>query len=269
MKTPMLNNILLKSLRDSKNVLLYWSIGIFLLAIYIMFVISEIPLEQFQTIINSLPDALGQFLGGSAGLDFSTIEGFLNAQIFTIMAPLIVIGIAISSASKANAYEETIKSLDIILSTPISRERFIIEKILSMIIKVIFICAIHWLSYVLATLMFGLKMSFINLAILCIQLGLISITFCLISLLIGTITGSTSKSIGIASSIGVASYLIANIAPLVDSINFTKFFSLFHYYKDSNPLMNGFHEWHWAVFIISSLMLTLLSVRFFKRRDLL
>ena len=131
MKTPMLNNILLKSLRDSKNVLLYWSIGIFLLAIYIMFVISEIPLEQFQTIINSLPDALGQFLGGSAGLDFSTIEGFLNAQIFTIMAPLIVIGIAISSASKANAYEETIKSLDIILSTPISRERFIIEKILS------------------------------------------------------------------------------------------------------------------------------------------
>ena len=105
----MLNNIFLKSIRDSKNVLIYWSIGIFLLAIYIMFIVSEIPLDQFQAIINGLPDALGQFLGGSGGLDFSTMEGFLNAQIFTIMAPLIVIGIAISSASKANAYEENIK----------------------------------------------------------------------------------------------------------------------------------------------------------------
>ena len=82
----MLNNVFLKSLRDSKNVLLYWSIGIFLLAIYIMFVLSEIPLDQFQAIINSLPDALGQFIAGSGGLDLSTVEGFLNAQIFTIMA---------------------------------------------------------------------------------------------------------------------------------------------------------------------------------------
>jgi len=265
----MLNNILLKTLRDSRNVLLYWAIGIFLLSIYIMFVISEIPLDQFQTLVDNLPDALGQFIGGSGGIDFSSVEGFLNAQIFTIMAPLIVIGIAISSGSKANAYEESIKSLDIILSTPISRERFIIEKILSMIIKVIFICSIHWISYVLSTFIFGLDMSFKNLAILCFQLGLMSITFGLISILIGTITGSTSKSIAITSSLGVASYLIASIAQLVDSIEFTKFFSLFHYYKDSDPLMNGFHQWHWSIFIISSIILTLTSIRFFKKRDLL
>ena len=264
----MLNNVFLKSLRDSKNVLLYWSIGIFLLAIYIMFVVSEIPLDQFQTIINSLPDTLSQFIGGSGGIDFSTVEGFLNAQIFTIMAPLIVIGIAISSASKSNAYEENIKSLDIILSTPISRERFLIEKILSMITKVVYICVIHWVSYVLAALIFGLDISYENLATICVQLGLMSITFGLICVLVGTITGNTSKSIGIASVIGIVSYLIANIAPLVDSIDFTKFFSLFHYYKDSNPLVNGFHEWHWSVFIFSSLILILLSLRIFRKRDL-
>jgi ABC-2 type transport system permease protein len=265
----MLNNVFLKSLRDSKNVLLYWSIGIFLLAIYIMFVISEIPLDQFQSIINSLPDSLGQFIAGSGGLDLSTVEGFLNAQIFTIMAPLIVIGIAVSSSSKASAAEENIKSLDIILSTPISRRRFLLEKILSMTTKVIFICAIHWLSYVLATLIFGLEISYSKLAAICIQLGLMSVTFGLISVLVGTLTGNPSKSIGIASIIGIASYLIANIAPLVDSIEFTKFFSLFHYYKSSNPLANGFHEWHWSIFIITSLILILLSLRFFERRDLL
>jgi len=264
----MLNNIFLKSLRDSKNVLIYWSIGIFLLAIYIMFIVSEIPLDQFQAIINSLPDALGQFLGGSGGLDFTTVEGFLNAQIFTIMAPLIVIGIAISSASKANAYEENIKSLDIILSTSISRERYLIEKILAMIAKVVFICIVHWASYVLAALIFGLDISYSKLATICVQLGLISITFGLICVLVGTITGNTTKSIGIASVIGIASYLIANLAPLVDSIEFTKFLSLFHYYKDSNPIINGFHEWHWSVFLVTSLILILLSLRIFRRRDL-
>ncbi len=119
----MLSNILLKSLWDFKKAAIYWLVGIFLLALYIMFVLSSIELDAFQAILDSFPKALTQFIGGESGIDFSSISGFLNAQIFTIMAPIMVIAVAVNSGGKSTASEETVKSLDIILSAPISREK--------------------------------------------------------------------------------------------------------------------------------------------------
>ena len=107
------------------------------MALYIIFVLSSIELNAFQTIIDSFPKALTQFIAGESGIDFGSIEGFLNAQIFTIMAPIFAISVAVNSGGKSTANEESTKSLDIILSAPITRESFITQKILSMISKTI------------------------------------------------------------------------------------------------------------------------------------
>ncbi len=103
----MLSNILLKSLWDFKKAAIYWFVGIFLLALYIMFVLSSIELDAFQTILDSFPKALMQFIGGESGIDFGSISGFLNAQIFTIMAPIMVIAVAVNSGGKYTESEET------------------------------------------------------------------------------------------------------------------------------------------------------------------
>ena len=149
----MLSNIFLKSLWDFRKAAIYWTIGISLLALYIIFVLSSIELNAFQTIIDSFPKALTQFIAGESGIDFGSIEGFLNAQIFTIMAPIFAISVAVNSGGKSTANEESAKSLDIILSAPITRESFITQKILSMVSKTFFIATVHWaVSYTHLTL---------------------------------------------------------------------------------------------------------------------
>ena len=100
----MLNNILLKSLWDFRKAALYWFISIFLLALYIIFVLSSIELNAFQTIIDSFPKALTQFIAGESGIDFGSIEGFLNAQVFTIMAPIFAISVAVNAKREGSAY---------------------------------------------------------------------------------------------------------------------------------------------------------------------
>jgi len=265
----MLSNILLKSLWDFKKAAIYWFVGIFFLALYIMFVLSSIELDAFQTILDSFPKALTQFIGGESGIDFSSISGFLNAQIFTIMAPIMVIAVAVNSGGKSTASEETVKSLDIILSAPISRESFIIQKIFSMTTKTLFIAIVHWFSYFILGIAFSQSIPNEGLIAICFNLFLMGISFGMISIFIGTLSGNASQAVGIGGALALISYLIANIAPLVDSLNNTKYFSLFYYYKGSDPLKTGFHSWHWAPFLAITFIFLILSIYQFRKRNLL
>jgi|TARA_B110000438_G_scaffold294700_1_gene336516 ABC-2 type transport system permease protein len=254
---------------EFRKAALYWTLGIFFLAAYIMFILSEIPLDDFAQIADSFPKALQQFVGGEGGIDFGSVEGFLNAQIFTIMAPIMIIGVAINAGGKSTASEESIKSLDIVLSTPITRERFLIEKILSVITKVAFVSILHFVAYYLLGILFSQEVPFVGLLSICISLFLMGATFGMLGVMIGTLKGNPSQAIGISGGIALISYLIANIAPLVDSIDFTKYFSLFHYYKSGDPLKNGFHSWHWAPFVVMIIIFIISSIMFFRKRDLL
>ena len=113
----MLSNILLKSLWDFRKAALYWFISIFLLALYIIFVLSSIELNAFQTIIDSFPKALTQFIAGESGIDFGSIEGFLNAQVFTIMAPIFAISVQLILAANQLLLKKQTKAL-ILYSQP-------------------------------------------------------------------------------------------------------------------------------------------------------
>ena len=265
----MLTNIFLKSLWDFKKAAIYWFICIFLLSTYIMYVVSTIELDTFQEISKSMPKTLSQFVGGESGLDFGSIEGFLNAQVFTIMAPIMAIAVAVNYGGKATAQEESSKSLDIILSTPISREKFISQKIFSMIIKTLFIALTHWIAYIVLGIIFSQNIPVEGLSAICLNLFLMAITFGAISVFIGTLSGNATQAISIGGALAMAGYLIANIAPLVDSLNNTKYFALFYYYKGSDPLKFGFHSWHWIPFVVITFIFIFLSIYQFKKRNLL
>ena len=174
-----------------------------------------------------------------------------------------------NSGGKSTANEESVKSLDIILSTPITRESFITQKILSMISKTFFIATVHWVSYFLMCKLFSENISAEGLFAICLNLFLMGISFGMISVYFGTLNGNSTNAIAIAGGFALISYLIANIAPLVDSLDFTKYFSLFYYYKSGDPLKLGIHSWHWLPFVIVTLIFFIFSILQFRKRNLL
>ena len=216
----MLKSIFLKTLRDFVNQFIYFSIGIFLMSIMVMYVIAEIPLEEFQEILEDLPNIMTAFVGGHGGLDMTSVEGVLNTDIFTILAPVIVIGLGVFSGMNATAYEEENKTLEIVLSLPIGRKRFLVEKMVSLIFKVLLIGLIFWISFLLSALIFDLNISYSNLAAICFNLSLLGISFGLLSVAIGTITSNSNVVFSISSIVAVVSYLIFTLAPLFDKISF-------------------------------------------------
>jgi ABC-2 type transport system permease protein len=264
----MLKSVFLKTLKDFINPSIYFAVGIFLISVIVMYVIAEIPLEEFQEILGDLPRIITAFVGGHGGIDLTSVEGVLNTDVFTIIAPLIVIGLGVFSGMNATAIEEERKTLEIILSLPIGRKRFLIEKMLSLIFKVSLIGLIFWMSFLFSALIFDLDLSYFNLAAICFNLSLLGITFGLFSVALGTITSNSNVMFSISSIVAVVSYLIFTLAPLFDKISFTKYFSVFFYYKGSDPLVNGFHDWHWIIFLMLISFFSLFSLIKWEIKDL-
>ena len=104
----MLRNIFLKSIRDSRYTFLYVFLTYLFVCSLIMYVVSELPLNEIQIIFEKLqlPEPLMSFIGGEGGLNLTTVEGILNTDMFTVFAPLISIGFSIFYGFNSSFKEE-------------------------------------------------------------------------------------------------------------------------------------------------------------------
>ena len=104
----MLRNVLLKSLRDARRALMWWSIGLILLALMMMAFYPSIreSAEELEGYVEALsPEVMALFAGEFT--DITSPEGFLNSQLYFLMVPLLFLIFAVSYGSGATAGEET------------------------------------------------------------------------------------------------------------------------------------------------------------------
>ena len=103
----MLNNLFMKTIRDQRRSLMWWGIGIaaygfIMMLFYPSMQKSEAALEDY---IEAFPEELMALFAGDIS-DFMSAEGFLNSELFFLMAPLVFLVFAIAMGSGAIAGEE-------------------------------------------------------------------------------------------------------------------------------------------------------------------
>jgi hypothetical protein len=84
---------------------------------------------SFEKLLGSLPEGLRKAFGE----DFASPAGYLQARLFSIFAPVLLLIYAIGAGSRAIAGEEERQTLDLLLSTPAPRRRVVLDKALAMV----------------------------------------------------------------------------------------------------------------------------------------
>ncbi len=113
-----------RTLLDQRVGLTWWTVG---LLVYTVFIMAVWPVidgnEEFQDLADSYPDSIQAMMGGSdAFAAFTTPAGFLNAYLFSIILPFLLVGLAVSMGAGLLAGEEESGLLDLLLSNPVTRE---------------------------------------------------------------------------------------------------------------------------------------------------
>ena len=266
----MFKNVYLKNLRDMKNNLIYWAIGITILGFYISYAYSSFAedIDVWNELLANFPEELMYFFGGSEGMDMSTFAGFLNLEIFGLMGPIMLIIVGINSGTHIVAGELNNKTLEMVMSTSIGKNKYLFQQILVMVTRIVIISIILWSNFFIFANLFNLELDLKNLTAIVFHLTLLSLSIASFALLIGSITGNKSTTLGISAGIAVLSYFINSISPMIKGIENLKYISVFYYYKHSEPLINGVNLESVSVMLFISLLFIILSFVAFKYKDL-
>jgi ABC-2 type transport system permease protein len=261
----MLRSVYLKSLRDQRRALLGWSVGIVLL------VLLEAALWPS---VRDMPD-LTQFLAGYPQAmrelfnleDFGTGTGFLNAELFSALLPILFIVFAVGRGARAVAGEEEAGTLDVLLLTPVSPMRLVIQQAAVVATAVAGLGVVLYVTILASSTAFDLGVGAGDLAGAVLAMALLGIEFGWLALAVGAATGRRAIAIAVASVAAVGAYVLYVAGQLVDSISPWQPLSPFHQALEGGPLGAGLPAaYGWMP--LAGLAVLALALPLFNRRDI-
>lgn len=263
----MLRNIFLKSLWDKRYSLVWWGSGVILFVLMVMLFYPSVNTTDYDLILQSIdPNLLKIFVGNITS--FNSPEGYLNSQLFFMIMPFIFLAFSVLLGSEILAREEKKGTLELLLSAPISRWRVVLEKFAALTVANIILGMVLFLSLLASAWWVDMNIDTIRLWDVSIALILFGLFFGGLSLALTCIQGNRELSMGIAGGLGVVSYFLNALAPVVSELEPYQELSVFYYYIGNDPLLNGLDWWHGAVLLISTLLLVAGGVLVFQKRDL-
>ena len=265
----MLSNVFLKSLRDERWPMVWWSAGLGLFAaMMIAFFPSIRGNDDFNVMLESYPENLKTLFGLSELTDITSAVGFFNAEIFGFMAPLLFVihGVVLGSGAISGA--EGRGSLEILLSEPIARGKLVVQKAAAMIANAIALGLVLWIVLVIGTLIIDIDLSVLNLAAITFSTVLLGVTFGALAIAAGCFTGSRGTSVTIVAAVAVGTYLLNAASGIVSYMEAAKWLSPFFYYNAANPLANGLNPAHAAALLATIAILLGVGYLGLRRRDL-
>jgi ABC-2 type transport system permease protein len=263
----MLNSVFLKTLRDNRQPIFWFSLGLIFISFYLMYFYPFISRQiGILKVIESLPPVIRNLIGDTAKL--ATPEGFFNVQPFSILAPLVFLFFAISRGVELIAGEFERGTLEILLTIPFSRARIMGEKFSALLLSLLWLAVVFWIAMTTAAWIFSVNLSAARLAEAIFSCCLLGLCFTSLTLLISSLTLRKRLSVGVVSGYAIVAYLVNAYAPMVPALQTYQPFSLFYYYNGNSPIINGIDIIHVLFLIICAAMFFLLAMVLFNRKDI-
>ena len=257
-----------RTLVDRRNGLFGWAAG---LTLYVVLIVSLFPTVRdsasLSAAFDEYPDVLKELLGGEDALDLTSGAGFLQAELFSLMLPLLLAVVAIGIGA-AIATDEESGFLGLVLSTPVSRSRLILERAATITISVTALTGVVMIVLLIAEPIVDLGLGTSNLFATGAAIAVLVILHGLIALSWGAATGNRGAAIGVATAAFVAGYVISAFSALISWLEPAEIFSPYHLALGSNPLRSGWASWQLLALIGACFAMTAAAITVFERRDL-
>ncbi|MBZ0303076.1 MAG: ABC transporter permease [Anaerolineae bacterium] len=259
-----------RTLRDNLPGAVAWGLGY---SVLIVVATVLYPLLDKSNTVFTVLNGLGLLDSLSAGRNLEDVTGFAGYLALQAMSwgPLILAIYLIPQALRAIAQEERQGTLDILLSTPISRWRLLVEKTLAIASSLALILVIVWVSMLASTqALVDVDLEFTHTIASIWHLMPISLVVLSATLLLSVTLREARKAGAIATLFVMVSYFVRALSdftptPLLLTLRQA---SIFSYYRSVAALGQGF-QWAYDIplLLLAGTLFGLAMVAF-QRRDL-
>lgn len=250
-----------KSLRDYRIAILGWGLGLG----FLMFSIFASATPAVRNLYISLAASF-RFLGDPYAVQ--TPEGYATVRLLGALFPLLLSIWPILAGARLVRGEEERGTLDLVLATPNTRVRVILEKLAALIIALLAIAILFALGTIAGEPSAGAPVDFARALAAGLNLSLLAFFFGMVALLISQFSVSRGSAVGWASGLLILSFLLDATGRVVDG-TWVKYLSPFYYYNLNRPLIPSFNDTPVAALLLLGLSLLCigLSVVLFVQRD--
>jgi len=263
----MLRGVLAKTLRDQRRALVGWSVGVglFCLLMVAYFPTIEQMGDDLQKLIESYPPAMQAFFGDVS--DLATGPGYLRAELFSLMFPILFLVYAIGRGADLLAGEEERGVLDVLLAHPVDRRRVVLEKAGGLALGVLLLALVGFAVLAAGDVALGMDVGAGRIAVAMVALTLLAVAFGALALAVGGLRGRKALAVAVAASLAVAMYLVTSLGRLVEELDPLQPLSLYHHYEGAHGLSGPVDVVGLLVLALVAAAMVALAAWGFERRD--
>lgn len=220
--------------------------------------------DAFEEYVQAMPEAIVASFGIEA---ITTIEGFLAVEIYQFIWVLMMGLYFTYLGGDLVAGEIESGRIDLVLATPISRKRFIVEKYLSLLVPIVAINVVMPVVVLAGVMSIGESMSFVDIVVL----HAFSIPYLLVTAAIGLVLSVLfdRSDIPQRAGLGILFALFTLESVTVDSdYEWLASLSPTHYFDPTDILVNSEYDvTGQLVLLAAAIVLLVLATEWFRRRD--
>ncbi|WP_433061382.1 ABC transporter permease subunit [Dactylosporangium sp. CS-033363] len=259
----MLPALVRKTWADDRRALLGWAVGVAAFTgAYTSFYRNFAGVSQLKQ--DALPKSMMDFLGIA---DLTSAAGYLQATVFSLLGPLLVLMCAITVAARTIAGPEEDGGLELLLTVPLRRRAFAAQRLLAAAAGITAIAAVPWVLLLAIVPAAGMDIGLSDVSSACF--GLVAVAWCFtgVAFLAGAASGRRGTVLAVAGALAVATYIANALGGVIDGLGWLRYGSPFHYAFGTDPLHTGWHPVELAVPVAAGVVTALAGVLWFDRRD--
>jgi ABC-2 type transport system permease protein len=259
--------VLAAVLRERRRSLVLWSVAVGAIsAMYVSFWPAMGEAGEMEAFIDNMPEQLVTALGYDV---ISTPSGYLESTVFGLLAPILLLVLAIGAGARLVGGEEEDGTLELELAHPVARRRVVAERALALVLMLVTTVAV--VAAVTVLLVATLDMDVATMDVVATSTGLLLLVvgFGLLALAVGAATGRRGIALGVSAGLAVIAYVADAVAPLVEWGGALRAASPFSWYLGADPLTTGWDPGGLAALVALSVVAVGLALATFDRRDLL
>lgn len=268
-----MNNVYAWELKQRRNAIIWWCVGSILMSIVIIALYPSIrdQAAQLDKVINSLPPGLR---GLKAGTTSGTVNvgdplEFLNSQLLYATLPIIWIILAITRGTAILGKEESSRTLELLLSRPLSRSRLLTAKAAALASELLVVGAVTFAASAIACPLFDIHVSLLRLGVAFLLTAVFSLSFGWIAFALQA-ASSLSRRIAVAVAVAISfgGYILASLSTLTDWLKNPAKLAPFHYFTPLEILRGNMPKGLLVYLIGVAVIGAVIAYIGFRRRDI-
>jgi len=222
--------------------------------------------KAVERLIHRVPIGMLKMFGIDPDL-FLTGVGYVEAQLYTMMAPLVLVTMTILAGAAATAGEEQRRTIDLLLAQPLRRSRLVFEHFVALALLAGAVTLALAGTLALGDDAANLQLTARGLFGVNLGLWLVSLFFGTLALAFGGWLGRPTLAAGATAGIALFAFFWNGIAAVVEPLRGLERFSPFHWYMTDHPALVGPTGGH-ALLAAGTLVFLVAAIVAFARRDL-